>query len=149
MLILAALFGMVSGRPAHFSFLGPSLPTGPFMVLGASTVFGIAFLFGPKHGVIIRWWTHRSRAHRIQTENTLKSIYHVLEDRDFVGEGVSLRELAERRRETMVEAKQQVKELRRRGLATLHEEGNVVFVTPAGWQRACAMVRNHRLWELT
>ena len=149
MLLLAAIFGMLAGMTgAFFSFLGPSLPTGPFMVLGASAVFGLAFLFGPKHGVVMRWWNHRSRAQRIQNENTLKSIYHVLEGRGFRGEGVSLRELAERRRETIDEAKHQAESLRRRNLATLHEDGNLIFVTPSGWQRACAIVRNHRLWEL-
>jgi ABC-type Mn2+/Zn2+ transport system permease subunit/Mn-dependent DtxR family transcriptional regulator len=149
MLLIAAIFGMFAGMTgAFFSFLGPSLPTGPFMVLGASAVFGLAFLFGPKHGVVMRWWNRRSRAQRIQNENTLKSIYHVLEGRQFRGEGVSLRELAERRRETIDEAKQQADSLRRRNLATLHEDGNLIFVTPSGWQRACTIVRNHRLWEL-
>ncbi|MEW6306650.1 MAG: metal ABC transporter permease [Verrucomicrobiota bacterium] len=149
MIVLAALFGMGAGAAgAFFSFLGPSLPTGPFMVLGASAVFAAAFLFGPKHGVLARWWRQRSRALRIQRENTLKSIYHVLEARAFQGEGVSVRELAERRRETIEDVAQQTVELRRHGLATLHEEGNLVFLTPEGWQRACAIVRNHRLWEL-
>ena len=33
-------------------------------------------------------------------------------------------------------------------LATLHEDGETVHLTPDGWQRACEIVRNHRLWEL-
>lgn len=149
MLWMSALFGMAAGAVgAFFSYLGPNLPTGPFMVLGATTVFVVAFLFGPRHGVIMRWWRQRSRAQRVQRENTLKSIYHVLEARDFKGEGVSLRELSERRRETIEEAFQQVAELDRHGLVTLHEEGNLAFLTPAGWLLACAIVRNHRLWEL-
>src|SRR5215207_11043530 len=96
----------------------------------------------------MRWWRQRSRSQRVQRENTLKAIYHVLEARDFKGEGVSMRELSERRRETIEEATGQFAELRRHGLVTLHEEGNVAFLTPAGWQLACAIVRNHRLWEL-
>jgi ABC-type Mn2+/Zn2+ transport system permease subunit/Mn-dependent DtxR family transcriptional regulator len=149
MLWLAALFGMLAGAVgSFFSFLGPGLPTGPFIVLGATTVFGLAFLFGPRHGVVIRWLKQRSRARRIQRENTLKAIYHVLENRGFQGEGVSLRELAERRRETVEEAQTQSESLRRHGQATLHEEGNMIFLTPAGWQLACSIVRNHRLWEL-
>ncbi|MBC8097299.1 MAG: metal ABC transporter permease [Akkermansiaceae bacterium] len=149
MLWLAALFGMFAGATgAFFSFLGPGLPTGPFIVLGATTVFGLAFLFGPRHGIVMRWLKHRSRSRRVQRENTLKSIYHVLENRNFVGDGVSLRELAERRRETVEEAQSQSKVLRRFGLATLAEEGNMIFLTPAGWQLACSIVRNHRLWEL-
>lgn len=149
MLWLAALFGMIAGAAgAFFSFLGPKLPTGPFMVLSATSVFALAFLFGPRHGVVVRWWRQHSRARRVQRENTLKSIYHVLEARDFQGEGVSVRELGERRRETIEEVKRQAFELRSHGLVSLHEEGNMIFFTPAGWQLACSIVRNHRLWEL-
>jgi len=149
MLWLAAFFGIVSGAVGAFlSFLGPNLPTGPFMVLGASTVFVFAFLFGPRHGLVMRWWRQRSRVRRVRRENTLKAIYHVLESRDFRGEGVSLRELAERRRETIEEVKGQAAELRHHGLVTLAEEGNMIFFTPEGWQLACSIVRNHRLWEL-
>lgn len=149
MLILAALFGMIAGiLGAFMSFLGNNLPTGPFMVLGASAVFLGAFLFGPKHGVIVRWWKRRSRASRIGRENTLKSVYHVLEEREFRGDGVALRELAELRRESIKEARAQSAQLSRHGLVTTHEEGNIMFFTPTGWQRACEIVRNHRLWEL-
>jgi len=149
MLWLAAIFGLLAGAMGSFmSFLGPNFPTGPFMVLAATGVFALAFLFGPRHGIIYRWFRHRSRTYRTQRENTLKSIYHVLEGRGFKGEGVSLRELAERRRETVEEAARQSADLRRHEFATLHEEGNLIFLTPAGWQLACAIVRNHRLWEL-
>lgn len=149
MLILSVLFGIFAGvSGAFFSFLRPNLPTGPFMVLGASLVFTLAFLFGPKHGVIFRWWQHRSRSNRIQRENTLKAIYHVLENRDFHGETVTLKELAERRRHTLEEAKMEVRALRGHRLASLDEEENTLVLTPEGWQRAAAIVRNHRLWEL-
>jgi ABC-type Mn2+/Zn2+ transport system permease subunit/Mn-dependent DtxR family transcriptional regulator len=149
MLLLAAFFGMAAGASGAFlSFLGPNLPTGPLMVLGATLVFGVAFLFGPRHGVVTRWWRQHSRSQRVQRENTLKSIYHVLESRNFQGEGVSLVELAERRRESIEEARQQAKSLCTHRLATLHDDGNMIFLTPEGWQLACAIVRNHRLWEL-
>ncbi len=149
MLILAAIFGMASGAAGAFlSFLGPSLPTGPFMVLGGSAVFSAAFLFAPQHGVLVRWWRRRSRSLRVQRENTLKSIYHVLEARDFKPEGVTAKELAEKRRETLEDILGQLRELRRHDLATLQDDDQTVFLTPDGWQRACAIVRNHRLWEL-
>jgi ABC-type Mn2+/Zn2+ transport system permease subunit/Mn-dependent DtxR family transcriptional regulator len=149
MLALAALVGMVSGVLGAFcSFLGNNLPTGPFMVLAASLVFALAFLFSPRQGVVVRWWRQHSRSRRIQRENTLKAIYHVLEGRGFAGESVSLRELAERRRETIEDVRGQAVQLSRHGLATLHEEGNLVLLTPGGWQKAASIVRNHRLWEL-
>ncbi|MBA4148766.1 MAG: metal ABC transporter permease [Verrucomicrobia bacterium] len=149
MIWLAAGFGMLAGLVgAFFSFLGPSLPTGPFMVLGASAVFATAFFFGPKHGVTTRWWQQRSRAKRMNRENTLKSIYHVLEDRAFKGESVSLEELKIRRAESFEEAHQRARELAAHDLATFDAKKSQIYLTPDGWQRACEIVRNHRLWEL-
>ncbi len=149
MVLLSALFGLLAGGTGAFlSFLGNNLPTGPFMVLGASTVFGLAFLFAPRHGVVPRWWRRRSRSHRISRENTLKAIYRALEDQDFNAEGVTIEELAERRRETLEEVREQVSALAANGLATFDEPRGAVHVTPEGWRLACSVVRNHRLWEL-
>jgi ABC-type Mn2+/Zn2+ transport system permease subunit/Mn-dependent DtxR family transcriptional regulator len=147
MLLLAAIFGLCSGAVgAFFSFVGRNLPTGPFMVLAAAAVFAIALFFGPRHGIVSRWWRQRSRSARVQRENTLKAIYHVLEGNEFRSEHVSLRELAERRRETLEDVQRQLTAVRRTGFVTLFSDA--VTFTPSGWQRACEIVRNHRLWEL-
>ena len=149
LLVLAAVFGLAAGAVGVFvSFLTTNLPTGPFIVLGASLVFLLAFLFGPRHGVLARWWRQKSLGARTRRENTLKAIYHVLEAREFDREGVTLRELAERRRETIDEARDQSRALFSHQLATAHDAGGAIHLTPEGWQRACEIVRNHRLWEL-
>ncbi len=149
MLILSAIFGMVSGGAgAFFSFVGRNLPTGPFMVLAAGAVFAGALFFGPRHGIFSRLLRRRSRSARISRENTLKAIYHVLEDQDFAIEQVSTRELAERRRETLEEAQHQLGTLRRHQYITMSSDGDSASLTPEGWHRACEIVRNHRLWEL-
>ena len=149
MLILSAVFGMVSGGTgAFFSFVGRNLPTGPFMVLAAAAVFAVSLFFGPRHGIFSRWWRLRSRSARISRENTLKAIYHVLEDEEFETDQVSARELAERRRETLEEAENELNTLRRHHYVTLSSDGGSASLTPEGWQRACEIVRNHRLWEL-
>jgi len=149
MLFLAALFGIFSGvLGAFLSFLGNNLPTGPFMVLGSSIIFFMAFLFAPKHGVLVKWLRHLSRSKRVQRENTLKALYHILENRDFVGETVSMEELATKRRETIEEATREVSQLQKYDLASFLKERNSIVFTPGGWERACAIVRNHRLWEL-
>ncbi|MDX1950812.1 MAG: iron chelate uptake ABC transporter family permease subunit [Verrucomicrobiota bacterium] len=149
MLWISSLVGMFAGvLGAFFSFLKPNLPTGPFMVLGATTVFAGAFLFSPKHGVVVHWWKFRSRGARVKRENTMKGIYHVLEDHAFNGEGVELTELAQKRRVTLEEARIEARELVRHGMATLNNEDTTLFLTPEGWHRASSIVRNHRLWEL-
>lgn len=147
LLLLAAGFGLVAGGTGAFlSFLKSSLPTGPFMVLSASGVFVLAYFFGPRHGVVAKWWRHRSQSARVERENTLKGIYRVIEDRDFVGEGVSFAELAQLRRETLEETGRRIRDLERAGFATCARDR--AYFTPAGGKRAQEIVRNHRLWEL-
>lgn len=149
MLVISAVIGLLAGiAGAFFSFLGSNLPTGPFMVLSASGLFGLTFLAAPRRGLLLRWWSRRSQRQRIARENTLKAIYHVLEDLGFRAESVSYRELAERRRITLEEAIHEARALASHGFATQGLDGDSLTLTPTGWQRACSIVRNHRLWEL-
>ena len=147
MVILAASFGLLAGLSGCFlSFLGNNLPTGPFMVLSATGVFVAAFLAGPRHGLMPRLWREHSRVARVRRENTLKWIYHDLEDREFADEGVSLEALAARCTETIEWMTSCITDLGRHDLVTRGRDQ--IYLTPAGWRAACAVVRNHRLWEL-
>jgi manganese/zinc/iron transport system permease protein len=146
-LVWSSCIGMLSGLTGAFlSFLGTRLPTGPFMVLSASLLFASALLFSPRQGIVPRWYRQRSQRVRIARENTLKAIYQVLEAGGFTAETVSVESLAARRRVTPVAAATEVRSLVSAEFATL--AGDRVALTPSGWQRACAIVRNHRLWEL-
>jgi len=147
MLLLSAGFGMAAGGLGAFgSFVGRNLPTGPFMVLAASAVFVLALAFGPRHGITARWWRQRCRVARVRRENMLKAVYHVLEDADFSGDQAGVAALAARRRMAPREIQKLLEEVRDSGDVTL--AGDNVAFTPQGWQRACEIVRNHRLWEL-
>ena len=155
MLLLAAFFGIVSGVVGtFFSFLGNDLPTGPFMVVGASSIFALAFLFGPHYGVIPRWHRRRNRDRRIQVENTLKGIYQVMEQYAFAQKTVRLQDLAAQRNREVSEIEREVEALVARGLAEHISElrkpsqEQALVLTQEGWVRACQIVRNHRLWEL-
>ncbi len=149
MLFLAAAIGLVTGIAGCFlSFLGDNLPTGPLIVLAATAVFGATFLFAPRHGLIARAWLARSRQRRIARENTLKTVYHVLEARGFRGEDVSLAELAQRRRQTLEDATREADALVRHRFAQRHADGQSFLLTETGHRRAAELVRNHRLWEL-
>lgn len=148
-LICSAAVGIgTAALGAFFSFLGNSLPTGPFMVLAGAVVFTAAFLFSPRQGWITRLFRQRSQQERIQRENMLKAMYHHAERREFREEGISLLELAERRREPLEVERLNADKLVRQRLATLTDDGTMLHFTPEGWRRACAVVRNHRLWEL-
>ena len=149
MLLFACLTGMLAGiMGAFFSFLGHQLPTGPFMVLSAAFLFAVAFFFAPSHGVLIKWWTRRSRSGRVRRENTLKAVFHVLEQEKFRQEGVTLVELAELRRQTLDGTEASCLELVRLGYGTMPPGEKAFYLTPKGMRRAQTIVRNHRLWEL-
>ena len=146
LLALAAGLGVGAGVLGAFvSFLGHSLPTGPFIVLAASTAFAGVFLFAPRTGVAVRRWRRSRLAARTARENTLKAIYHVGERRGAQGP-VSVDELAAHGRTSVGEARAAAEKLVEHGLASL--EGGRVRLLPGARRRAAEIVRNHRLWEL-
>ncbi len=157
-LVLSALFGVVGGLLGAFgSFLGSNLPTGPFMVLACSSFFAVIFIFGPKHGLVARWLQRRNRVRSVSLENTMKAVYQVLEASEFSGEAVTVGDLAARRRVSVTEARRETDELVAAAFATFvashgqsprYSQDVRLSLTPAGWERACQIVRNHRLWEL-
>ncbi|MDP2599510.1 MAG: iron chelate uptake ABC transporter family permease subunit [Deltaproteobacteria bacterium] len=147
MLILAIFLGMISGFfGAFLSFLGPSLPTGPFMVVCAAFFFGLAFLFAPAHGIAVVFFKRRARRSRTIRENILKSIYHFFEGKNFAEERVTLEDLAAFRSETVLEIKKSVKSLV--GKKWVQKEGDWIAFTQGGKDLAVQLVRRHRLWEL-
>ena len=156
MLVFAAVLGALAGYIGAFaSYLDTGLPTGPFIVLAATVCFGGAFFFAPQQGLVPRWWLRLRRSRRIQLENTLKAIFQTREKADFAPEGVALGELASRRSVPVADAIAEVKRLVRAGYATLEppQPGRLpqlrtIYPTPVGWEVACRVVRNHRLWEL-
>ncbi|MFT6792236.1 MAG: ABC-type Mn2+/Zn2+ transport system permease subunit [Rubritalea sp.] len=149
MLVISAVFGMTTGSIGSFlSFVGRDLPTGPLMVLTAGTFFATALFFGPKHGIVARWWGRRSRALIVRRENALKSLYRVMENDDFQRDFIIVEEIATQRSETIEEVSKSARTLQKAKLIKIsHDKKNLTF-TATGWRRACEIVRNHRLWEL-
>ncbi len=167
----AAALGVLSGVVGCFiSFLGNNFPTGPFMVIASSLVFTIAFLFAPKYGVFIKWWKARCLREKVRIENVLKAIYHILEEIQFKDQAVSVEQISKKMKIPQEHMQKLLQELISRQLVTwvyrskktteVNQSENVekqtklslqtkmLLLTPIGWDRACEIVRNHRLWEL-
>ena len=148
MLLWACMVGVMAGvGGVFFSFLGQKLPTGPFMVLSAAVLFALALFLAPRHGMLARWWLRRSRTLRIQRENALKAVFHIMEKEAFAKEGVTVIALARSKGQTLKATEMTCRELERAGLATLSHEEKALYLTPDGMRRAQTIVRNHRLWE--
>ena len=140
--------GTVSTAGVIISFLGPKLPTGPFIVLTAASVFAVAFIAAPRHGRIAKWWSRRRQSDQIRRENTLKAIYHLQEANEFANDWIGVDDLIGKRRKRQEEVLREIRLLDRKQLIHWDEEGARLRFEDDGLTRAKEIVRNHRLWEL-
>lgn len=149
MLGLSVLFGMLSGMTgALVSANYNDLPTGPVITLAATVVFAAVYFIAPSHGVLAKIYRVTSRRNRVRRENTLKSIYQILESESFSHEEVSVIMLAKKQRITEDLVRGRCKALRSHELIEYSPDGASLHLTQSGWKRAMELVRNHRLWEL-
>jgi manganese/zinc/iron transport system permease protein len=149
MAILAAVFGAVAGvMGSLLSLLGDKMPTGGFIVLCASGLFGLAFLLSPRHGLVPRLLRLWERRRRTQAENLLRTLYIILEkrggdaDRRF---GVD--DVAALRHEPASEIRRLWRLASRRAWVQA-DSPDPIILTDDGFAEARLIVRNHRLWEL-
>lgn len=149
MAALAMGIGMAAGAAGAFlSALKTGLPTGPFVVLSAAALFSAAFFFAPRKGLVSRVLSKSRQSRRIRRENTLKAIYHLMEEAGFADETVTRQALVERRCRPVAEVDREIAALVAHELAEPVSADRRVRLTPPGRARAAEIVRNHRLWEL-
>lgn len=148
MLFLAALIGGVSGAlGAYISYLGPHMPTGPWMVVAVTTLFLVSFLFAPRRGVLGRYLRHHRLRRKTVFENVLRTLYKVGEQQGVWEVPMSLAELAAHRHMRMGRLLHTVEVLKRRGLLSESAAGLYALTSP-GLEEATRVTRLHRLWEL-
>ena len=157
-LLLSSLLGAGAGLGGTFlSFLGKNLPAGPIIVLVSSSIFFLILFLRPEKGVLFRWLNARSVQSRIAIENMLKTAFQILEQNGFEDNEISSLEIMKMRGLSRAEVEKEIENLAHSGLATknlsLNPAANlppqtVLTLTPKGWEYACRIVRNHRLWEL-
>jgi len=148
MIWLAALFGMVSGFFGSFiSYVAPSMPTGPWIVMLLSAIAVASVLFAPRRGILARNRLQRQNNHKMLIENLLKTFYILGERRGEFGDVISTSALRQKRAFQSGALQ--------RGLRTLNRHrwvepaGKDAYrLTPQGLEESKRVVRLHRLWEL-
>lgn len=147
MIVLASVFGAVAATGgAYFANLRTGLPSGALMILTGAFGFAVAFIFTPNRGLLPKYLRRRHQAARIQRENTLKAIFHLLEAAGFESDRVTFADLTAKRQRNESEVRREFNNLAKHGLVELN--GVSLRLTEAGLHRAKEIVRNHRLWEL-
>ena len=147
MIILASVFGAFSGLAgAYISWVAPSMPTGPWIVVVISSLAFFSFFLAPGKGIIARLLRQRKIRFIINEENVLKVFYQL-------GEPVSSFEKYWSTDNILQKRKMDEKML----LRILHRLTNQGFLdqqntswklTPEGLKKSQRTVRIHRLWEL-
>ncbi len=147
MLVVAAAIGGLSGAVgAAISAAVPRMPTGPVIVLCASSVLVLSILAAPQRGLLHAHLAERRAGRRIREENLLRDLYlwgerrggdwsHAVSRPVLMGSrGLQARHIAQLGRR-----------LAGRGLVEAGTDGLVL--TEAGNRFAKRVVRKHRLWE--
>lgn len=148
MLLLAVLFGAISGFiGAYVSYLSARMPTGPWMVVGVTSIFIVSFLFAPRRGAMARVVRHRRFRRKTATENILRTLYKFGEAARDWHEPRSLGELLQHRDMPMGFLQRTVRSLEHEGFVS-EASGGRFILTEAGIQEAERVTRLHRLWEL-
>ncbi len=146
MLIGAAMAAFSALGGSLLSFIAPSMPTGPWIVMSLSLLALISLFFAPKRGLFSRLLQQKAHQRKIRDENILKAIYHYRER--FQSESPWLLEediLKVRPFQPEILAKG-LKHLRNRGLVL--RNNHQLQLSKKGRKEAKRVVRLHRLWEM-
>lgn len=148
MIILAGLFGLVSGVIGAFlSYVLPGIPTGPVVVLAASALFGLVILFAPNDGIIPRSVRRIRRRQRMEQENLLKAAVEYSKSRDTNSGWIQVADFI---KFDARDSKKLTPLLNR-----LHSNHLLLFDSPRQFQLTVSgteigerVLRNHLLWEI-
>ena len=117
------------------------------IALSVTGLFFLVTLASPYDGLAVKGWRHRAMRRRIERENALKAVFHVLERDGFRHDAVPVFELARHSGLTLPAAEKRARGLIGHGDAVWTGGRSGVLLTAEGRRRAEEIVRNHRLWE--
>ena len=146
MLILAALFGVISGTTGAFISSSWSTPTAPWIVVALSVLVGLSIMFSPQRGLLARWQQLRKNRRKILQENILKAFYRLGEADENWFELYSEENLQAKRSFPGQQLQAGLRQLKqKRLLAGAQGQFQLTF---EGLEAGKRIVKLHRLWEL-
>ncbi len=147
MVILAGGIGSASGIVGAFaSSLAPRMPTGPWMVVTVSAVFGLSLLLAPKRGVLSRWLVRIRTRSTVAAEHVLTTLYRNAELEGRFLRPMPVSDILRYRPMTQTHAFSVLRALKLDGMVAQTKTGWTL--TEKGLSSARKTLRRHRLWEL-
>jgi len=153
MVVLSGGFGLLMGVLGTLSGVGTAelwaldLPAGPMIVLTGGVFFGLSLLLAPGRGVAARLVDRLRLARKVAEQNLLRSAYELSEPRLPALTSFSVDDFLRRRAWSPGEARRLLARAMARGHVR-EVDASRYELTAAGLDRAAAVVRTHRLWEL-
>lgn len=147
MILLASFFGLISGwLGALVSFLLPSMPTGPWIIVVSSMIAFLSFIFGSDKGWLKLFLNQKEYSKKVNLENALKIFFHIGERDNSFFEWRTKSDLLQRRQMKEGVINKVLKQLLKDGL--LLTDGKKYRLTEKGYEQSVKTIRLHRLWEL-
>jgi manganese/zinc/iron transport system permease protein len=147
MVALAGVFGAASGAlGTGLSSIAQRLPTGPLIVLAATSVFLFSLIFAPRRGLLGRALRLVALRAKVAREHVLRAAYEVAEQSGRWDAPLTAAQLAAHRGQATTTVVLWTRRLAGEGLLT--ESGGGYQFTEKGLRAAYEVVRNHRLWEM-
>lgn len=146
LIIAAALSSVCCLLGAYVSFVAPSMPTGPWIIVILMTVAMTILFFAPKKGLFIKRMHQQSNFKQILNENVLKLMYQLCEPSDDFTKTLSLKQLIDRRDMGENMTKTTLSRLVKLNLVQKNKDG--WKLNAEGTEIGQRMVRLHRLWEV-
>jgi len=147
MIFIATVFGAISAfLGSYVSYVAPSMPTGPWVVMFLSIITVASIWFAPKRGLSYRLKTQRANKRKILIENILKVFYHLGEKSEDFEKGRNIEQLMKSRGMREEEWNGGLKRLLRKNL--VRRKADRWIITQQGLIEAQRIVRLHRLWEM-
>ncbi len=147
MILISSAFAVFSGITGAFiSFVQPSMPTGPWMVMVLSIIAIVSFFIAPGKGIISKIWRQNATKNRLLEENILKAFYALGENDGQSMKARTEEELLKKRDFTYNQLKKGLQRLYFQRYIT-KENGNWKLKNQ-GYLKGKRIQRLHRMWEL-
>jgi len=147
MVFLAGGIGALSGFAGAFaSSLAPRMPTGPWMVVTVSVVFGLSLLLAPRRGLLSRWLLRLQTRSTVAAEHVLTTLYRNAELEGRFLRPMPTDDILRYRPMTFQRVLAVLRSLKAEGMVAQTRTGWTL--TEKGLAGARKTLRRHRLWEL-
>ena len=147
MILIATAFGAISGfLGSYISYIAPSMPTGPWIVMCLSMLTIGSIWFAPRTGMLAKFRVQKENQRKILIENVLKLFYHLGEKDGTFKKQRSTSVLLASRDLRIIELNRGLHLLKKEHW--LRKKGDNWLITQSGLNEAKRIIKLHRLWEM-